>query len=135
MVELTHFWLLLLRSGPTHSRTGLPTDTDVVETAIKQAATSAYGAARPEFVLQMVAAGISEVKGIAAGMIASFVRTSLPPDADGQVKRAAERLGLIGAAGELAREWGIVPWQQGEAIARCQSPASFHVPAINFQRA
>jgi hypothetical protein len=32
------------------------------------------------------------------------------------VKRAAERLGLIGAAGELAREWGIVPWQQGEAM-------------------
>jgi uncharacterized protein (DUF927 family) len=25
-------------------------------------------------------------------------------------------LGLIGAAGELAREWGIVPWVEGEAL-------------------
>jgi hypothetical protein len=55
LVESTHFWLLLLRSGSIHARTGLPTDTDVVEKAIKQAATSAYGAARPEFVLQLVA--------------------------------------------------------------------------------
>jgi hypothetical protein len=41
--------------------------------AIKQAATSAYGTAGPEFVRQLVATGIEEVKALAAEMIAAFV--------------------------------------------------------------
>src|SRR5690606_2423746 len=35
---------------------------------------------------------------------------------DGQVKRAASRLGLIAAAGELATEFGLTGWTKGEAL-------------------
>jgi uncharacterized protein (DUF927 family) len=95
---------------------GPDSDAGKLAEVIKQAATSAYGTAGPEFARQLVVTGIKEVKAIAAEMIASFVQANLPTNADGQVKRAAERLGLIGVAGELAREWGIVPWQEGEAM-------------------
>ncbi len=103
--------------------------------SIKQAAISAYGTAGPEFVRKLVATGIEEAKAIAAEMISSFVKTSVPPDADGQVNRAAERLGLIGVAGELAREWGIVPWQQGEAMEAARRILSEWITARGGTRA
>lgn len=49
-------------------------------------------------------------------MVGAFQAAQVRSDADSQVRRAAARLGLIGAAGELAREWGIVPWAEGEAM-------------------
>jgi uncharacterized protein (DUF927 family) len=45
-----------------------------------------------------------------------------PQFADGQVLRAADRFGLVAAAGELACELGVAPWQKGdakEAARRC----------------
>jgi uncharacterized protein (DUF927 family) len=39
----------------------------------------------------------------------------LPVDADGQVQRAADRFALVGVAGELAGQFGIVPWEEGAA--------------------
>ncbi len=38
-----------------------------------------------------------------------------PPDAEGQDRRAAARFALLALAGELAAEYGIVPWDEGEA--------------------
>lgn len=35
---------------------------------------------------------------------------------DGQVRRAADRFGLVAAAGEMATEFGVLPWKPGEAI-------------------
>ncbi|MDR1647772.1 MAG: DUF927 domain-containing protein [Zoogloeaceae bacterium] len=43
-----------------------------------------------------------------------------PVGADGQVKRAAARFALIGLAGELAADWGIVGWRTGEALQAAQ---------------
>ena len=37
-------------------------------------------------------------------------------NASGEVRRAAERFGLIGAAGELATRWGLTGWEENEAI-------------------
>lgn len=45
-----------------------------------------------------------------------------PAEADGQVRRVAERMALVAAAGELAAVLGIVPWAEGEAaqgVATC----------------
>jgi uncharacterized protein (DUF927 family) len=95
---------------------GPESDAGRLAEAIKQAAASAYGTAGPEFVRQIIEGGVDHVRNLGKGMIADFSQANVPPEADGQVKRAAERLGLIGAAGELAREWGIVPWQVGEAM-------------------
>jgi putative DNA primase/helicase len=42
-------------------------------------------------------------------------------NAVGQVKRAARRFALVAAAGEMAREAGLVDWPMGEAIRAAQS--------------
>src|SRR5262249_5445020 len=47
--------------------------------------------------------------------IEEFVREHVPPDADGQVRRAVHRFAIVAAAGELATEWGITGWPAGEA--------------------
>lgn len=41
----------------------------------------------------------------------------LPPQADAQVRDVARRCALVAAAGELAAQWGILPWPPGEAEA------------------
>lgn len=51
-----------------------------------------------------------------------FEAEACPPHADGQVKRVANRFGLLAAAGELATEMGILPWRPGcelSAAKRC----------------
>src|ERR1022692_4696747 len=41
-------------------------------------------------------------------------------DATGEVKRAADRFAVIAAAGELATEWNLTGWRQGEATEAAQ---------------
>jgi uncharacterized protein (DUF927 family) len=48
-------------------------------------------------------------------MVATFIEMGATAGSDGQVHRAAQRLGLIAAAGELATALEIVPWRAGEA--------------------
>jgi len=49
-------------------------------------------------------------------VINEFVADSVPPGADGQVRRVAGRFGLIAAGGELATAMGITGWRGGDAI-------------------
>ena len=49
-------------------------------------------------------------------MVVDFMAQNVPARSDGQIDRAAQRLGLIAAAGELTTAMGIVPWQPGEAL-------------------
>ncbi len=81
---------------------------------IKIAAQTSYGIAGPEFVRRLIADGIqaSEIKT----MIDAFRKNYAPIDADGQVLRVVDRFGLVAAAGELACDFGVVPWKKGEAI-------------------
>lgn len=44
-----------------------------------------------------------------------FLEEHAPKDADGQVRRVAERFALVGAAGEMATSLGVVPWKEGKA--------------------
>jgi putative DNA primase/helicase len=48
--------------------------------------------------------------------VEAFVAEVTPHGADGQVRRAAARFGIIAAGGETAQRYGIVPWPAGEAI-------------------
>jgi putative DNA primase/helicase len=48
-------------------------------------------------------------------MVAEFTASTVPARCDGQIDRAAQRLALIAAAGELATALELVPWQLGEA--------------------
>ena len=83
--------------------------------AFKQAAISAYGVAGPEFVRRLIDEQVTgdDVRGL----VGEFVSAHVPAGADGQVDRAAQRLGLIAAAGELATLLGVTPWREGEAAA------------------
>jgi putative DNA primase/helicase len=90
-------------------------DAGAVAKAFKQAAISAYGTAGPEFVRRLIA---KEVTGEdVRAMVADFTASTIPSRSDGQIDRAAQRLRLIAAAGELATALELVPWQQGEARA------------------
>ena len=47
--------------------------------------------------------------------VADFVASTVPPGSDGQIDRAAQRFGLIAAAGKLATLLGVTPWREGES--------------------
>ena len=53
---------------------------------------------------------------------ADFIKKYVPADASGEVFRAAQRFGVVAAAGEHATNIGITGWAEGEAVgaaARC----------------
>jgi uncharacterized protein (DUF927 family) len=79
----------------------------------KLAAASVYGTAGPEFVRRLISDDVSgeEVRA----MVKDFVAAEVPAGADGQIHRAAQRLGIIEAAGELATAFGLTDWRAGEA--------------------
>jgi uncharacterized protein (DUF927 family) len=79
---------------------------------IKEAAQTNYGTAGPEFVRKLIAEGdIAKIK-----LMIQLFRRNVPKDPDGQVLRVADRFGLVAAAGEIAIQHGIVPWDAGAAI-------------------
>src|SRR5579884_303683 len=94
---------------------GPESDAGKLAQEFKLAAISAYGTAGPEFVRRIIAENIDGET--VRDAIRAFTKTAVPPGADGQIDRAAQRLGLIAAAGELATALGVAPWQQGEARA------------------
>jgi uncharacterized protein (DUF927 family) len=49
-----------------------------------------------------------------------FCSANIPEGASGQVRRVAGRFALVAAAGERAVEYGIVPWEAGEAMRAAQ---------------
>jgi putative DNA primase/helicase len=82
---------------------------------IKAAASKFYGVAGRAFVPGVIgmAADLPErVKQFEQAFFARFV----PADAGGQVKRVAACFALIAAAGELGREFGVLPWMENEAF-------------------
>jgi uncharacterized protein (DUF927 family) len=85
--------------------------------AIKQVARVHYGTAGPAFVERLIGTGLKDVEAAVSDVIAKFRADLVPAGADGQVLRAADRFGLIAAAGELARELEVVPWPAGHAYA------------------
>lgn len=49
--------------------------------------------------------------------LAAVVSAWTPPGSSGQVRRVIDRFALAGLAGELAVDFGLVPWAEGEALA------------------
>ncbi len=96
-------------------RGGETGDAGALARAIKAGASTSYGTAGPEFVRRFIRQGVTgdDVRA----MVAAFVKSVCPPRADGQIERAAQRLGLISAAGELAIALDVTPWPAGEAKA------------------
>jgi uncharacterized protein (DUF927 family) len=94
---------------------GATNDVSSLVANLKHAAVTIYGTAGPEFVRRLIERGVAS-ESINADII-KFVDAHVRSDADGQVKRAAQRFGVIAVAGELAISFGIVPWNKGAADA------------------
>jgi hypothetical protein len=58
----------------------------------------------------------AELHDTLAALRARFVAEHVPAGAAAQVGSVAGRFALIGAAGELARDYGVLPWPEGEAL-------------------
>jgi putative DNA primase/helicase len=82
---------------------------------VKLAARTHYGTAGLAFLERALKAGLDEVREALSAAIAKFRAEHVSTGADGQVQRAADRFGLVAASGELACEFGIVPWPRGSA--------------------
>ena len=83
--------------------------------ALKRAAATDYGHAAREFIGK-IQAHHTEFLPAAHSFMDSNLPLLCPDSADGQVKRVARRFLLCIIAGETAAEWGIVPWEKGEAL-------------------
>jgi putative DNA primase/helicase len=94
---------------------GASGDAQLLADSIKKAARSYYGSAGPQFVRHVLADDIDATAVVQ--MVGAFRLKYAPQMADGQVLRVCDRFGLVAAAGELARAFGIVPWEESEAIA------------------
>ena len=91
-------------------------DAKALAEAIKIAAQGNYGTAGPAFVRRLVADCDDEIADTIRATIDAFRHRCAPTEADAQVLRVCDRFGLVAAAGELAREFGIVPWKEGDAL-------------------
>jgi uncharacterized protein (DUF927 family) len=88
-----------------------------------RAATTFYGTPGYAFVRGLVDArlrpGVSVARDTVRGRVDDFV-AEVVNCPNGQTLRAAQRFGLIALAGELAIEFGIVPWATGSADEAAQ---------------
>lgn len=88
---------------------------DAFSRALKEAARHYYGSPVREFI-RRVGDSRAEIESSVRGAGEAFTRRFVPAHGTGEVKRAADRFALIGAAGELATEYGLTGWREGEAI-------------------
>jgi uncharacterized protein (DUF927 family) len=82
----------------------------------KNATSTYYGTAGPEFVRRLIARNISA--RTVREHVDAFVRSALRDvkDPHGQAARVAQRFGLVCAAGELGVQLGILPWEQSDPL-------------------
>ncbi len=83
---------------------------------IKRNTTQYYGVAGPAFIENLIhCENLQEVLAEVRERMDRFVSRHVPASASGQVKRVARRFGLLAAAGELAVQLQVLPWEEGEA--------------------
>lgn len=84
---------------------------------LKAASNKYYGTAFPAFITRLVESLDREkLIGWIASQQRDFAKHHVSEHAGGQVRRAADKFALVGAAGELATRWGVTGWQKGEAL-------------------
>lgn len=78
--------------------------------AIQRASVTNYGHTGPAFIRKLLECGeVDDLPAVLAALCAKY------PEGSGQESRAAERFALLGLAGELAIEWGLLPVPAGAA--------------------
>jgi putative DNA primase/helicase len=79
---------------------------------LRQAAITFYGTAGPAFIRAIIAKP-DDVAAIAQESLDTFREQVAADVHSGQVLRAANRIGLVAVAGELAVQLGVLPWPTG----------------------
>jgi len=88
-------------------------------THLREASRAYYGTASRTFLSELTWALAVDQEGIAsflADQRTEFEKANVPNGSDGQVSSVARRFALLGAAGELAIAFKVLPWPKGEAI-------------------
>ncbi|HEY4044452.1 MAG TPA: DUF927 domain-containing protein, partial [Rhodopila sp.] len=91
----------------------------VLAEELREAARAHHGTAARAFLARLAhdrGANAAELRQTLEALRTSFIERHVPPGAAGQVRSVAGRFGLIGAAGELAGDYGVLPWPKGEAM-------------------
>lgn len=83
---------------------------------LRLTSTKFYGTACRVF-LERITTRLDGLAEAVREWVQTFLHRHCPPEADGQVKRAASRFGLVAAAGELAIALGILPWEEAMSAA------------------
>lgn len=89
---------------------------------LKQAVRSYYGVAAVAFIDRLIAEDQTIFCGQVRQLINEFAKNADQLEVDGQVKRGSNRFALAAVAGELAVNWGILPWPPGSvtiAVRKC----------------
>jgi putative DNA primase/helicase len=89
-------------------------DGDALATHLRTASESNHGTAIAAF-LEAVVARREQLPEMIKNLRDVWISANVPAGADGQVKRVAARFALVAAAGEIASQLMILPWQEGEA--------------------
>jgi uncharacterized protein (DUF927 family) len=106
------------RLGVFQTLHGMPSAGELAK-HLQQAARTHYGTAGRAFLSALVRARVrapDELNARIRAAQAEFLKRHVPGDAAGQVRSVSDRFALIGVAGELAREFGVLPWPEGEAM-------------------
>jgi putative DNA primase/helicase len=82
---------------------------------LRAATDSYYGTAAPAFLTELVKDPAKAIDTVRKARD-KFMKQHCPAGADGQVRRAATRFALVGAAGELAILFGVTSWKANAAI-------------------
>jgi len=90
-------------------------DARALADAVRAASGEHYGHAARAFLQKLVERKWEEAAGIRKA-VETFARNLCPQGADGQVRRVAKRFALCAVAGEMAREYGVLPWPEDEGI-------------------
>lgn len=80
--------------------------------ALKRACREHCGWAGPDFVRRVLVEGREALRPQLRTRLDDLVATLSPRGAAAEVVRVVKRLALVALAGELALEWGLVPWEK-----------------------
>lgn len=82
--------------------------------SLKEYSSKYYGAVGMAWLQKVVANQLSIATDIADAM-QEFVNSVVLPDSTGQIIRVARRFALVAVAGELATQYGLTGWNEGES--------------------
>jgi len=86
---------------------------------LRDAALAHHGHAARTFLDRLAQDRADDPAGLRSGLDElreEFLAEHVPAGATGQVRSVAGRFALIAAAGELARDYGVLPWPEGGAV-------------------